>query len=79
MNKTRRRSIDSIQARLLDLIEELRTIHEEETEAFDNLPEAFQDSERGQRMQEGAELLEMQLDALDDVAAELQNIVDDSF
>ena len=79
MNKARRRSIDRIQAQLLDLIEELRAIHEEEQDAIDNIPESLLESDRAQRMQEGADLLETQLDTLEEVAGELQSIVEDSF
>lgn len=52
MNKARRKEI----ARAIELIEEAREILEnvrdEEQDAFDNLPESLQSSERGEAMEE---------------------------
>ena len=58
MNKTRRAEI----AKAIDLLSEARIIleqvQEEEEEAFDNLPEGIQDSERGEVMEENVSVLD---------------------
>lgn len=74
MNKARRKEI----ARAIELMEQAREIleavMEEEQEAFDNLPENLQSSERGEAMEEYISTLEDSIDALD--TDELQDIVD---
>lgn len=75
MNKLRRKQI----AAAIELIERayeiLYQVREDEQEAFDNLPEGLQCSERGEAMEEIIDNLEEYLDALD-IVDELQEIVD---
>ena len=40
-------------------------MHEEEQEAFDNMPESLQDSERGEQMNDCIDMLD---DAVDEIA-----------
>lgn len=74
MNKARRKEI----AKAIELIEEaygiLDMVRDEEQEAFDNMPEGLQGSERGEQMEEYIYTLEEVLESLD--TEELQNIVD---
>ncbi len=74
MNKARRKEIE----RAIELIEQAREILEvvmdEEQEAFDNLPESLQCSERGETMEEYIGVIEEMIDNLD--TDELQEIVD---
>lgn len=42
----------------MELQADLQWIREEEEEAFDNLPEQFQDGERGESMQEAMQAME---------------------
>lgn len=74
MNKQRRKEI----AKAIALIEEAREILEatmdEEQEAFDNMPESLQYSERGETMEEYIAIIEEYLDYLD--TDNLQEIVD---
>ena len=74
MNKQRRKQI----AAAMELIEQAQAILEEviaeEQEAFDNLPESLQTSERGELMEEYIYTLESFQDGLD--TSELQEIVD---
>jgi len=58
MNKARRKAIETISDKLTELQEDLQAIREEEEEAYDNLPEGIQDSERGEAMQEAMDNLE---------------------
>lgn len=74
MNKVRRKEL----ARVVDLLDQARdlleTIRDEEQEAFDNLPESIQYSERGEAMENYIGTMDEILDYLD--TGELQEIVD---
>lgn len=72
MNKARRKEI----ARAIELMDEAREIleavMEEEQEAFDNMPESLQCSERGEAMEEYISTLEeftynLETDALQEI------------
>ena len=58
MNKQRRKSLETIMQTIESLREDLTSILEEEQEAFDNMPEGLQESERGEAMQEAIDNLE---------------------
>ena len=47
---------------------------DEEEEAYDNLPESFQDGERGEEMQEYIDTMDEVLDAIDDAADSIEEI-----
>lgn len=74
MNKIRRKEI----ARAIELMEQAREILEavrdEEQEAFDNMPESIQTSERGEAMEDYIYTIEEAMENLDTDA--LQEIVD---
>lgn len=74
MNRARRKEL----SHAIELIEQAREIleavMEEEQEAFDNLPESLQNSERGETMEEYIGVIEETIDNLD--TDELQEIVD---
>ena len=50
MNNPRRKALNDIIAKLEDLKEDLEALKEEEEEAYNNLPEGFQDGEKGSAM-----------------------------
>lgn len=54
MNDDRRKRIDEAMEHISAARELLDTVIAEEQEAFDNLPEGLQNSERGQKMEETA-------------------------
>lgn len=62
MNKNRRNAISDIYDKLIDIQSNLECIRDEEQEAFDNLPESIQCSERGERMEEYISSLDEALD-----------------
>lgn len=74
MNKARRKEL----AAIIDLMEEvkdrLEAVKGEEEEAFYNLPESIQNSERGEAMEANIYTIEELLDALD--IDGLQEIID---
>lgn len=51
MNNQRRKAIEDIRGRIADIAQDIEDILSEEQDAFDNLPESFQESERGEAMQ----------------------------
>lgn len=67
MNKVRRKQIEEILVKLSDIQNDIECISEDEQEAFDNLPESLQYSERGDNMQEAIDNLDYALDSLDEV------------
>ena len=73
MNMKRRKRIEKAGRLLEELMEEINAIQEEEQEAYDNLPESLQESERGIAMYNAAEALEdavSQLEIADDLLAQ---------
>lgn len=73
MNKARRDSlklalgkIETLTAYIEEIKEDLQGVLDEEEEAYDNLPESIQGSERGEQMQEYIEALEEAIDSLDE-------------
>lgn len=56
--------------------DELYNLQQEEQEAFDNMPESLQESERGQAVGECASDLESEYDTLEDVINNLQEILE---
>lgn len=75
MNALRRKSL----AKALDPLEQASEIIEEvqteEQEAYGNLPESLQNSERGETMQECADTLSELLDVLSDAQEQVENII----
>jgi transposase len=73
MNTARRKQLDLAQAKLSEAREMIQEIAEEEQEAFDNLSERLQAAERGQRMQEVAEMLGTAVDEIENVEASISD------
>ena len=87
MNTKRRNSIDSVINELIEKFEEIKAeaidqlseIRDEEQEAYDNLPESLQESERGENMQNCIDALEyfmsdlenMEIEGTDDLLEEI--------
>lgn len=71
MNKARRISITKIADSLQALKSDVESIQSEEQDAYDNLPESLQDSERGDRMQEAIDNLDDALTLIDEAVTSL--------
>ena len=69
MNKARRKKLGEIIDQLEYLREDLDAVASEEREAYDNLPESLQESDRGCAMEEAA-------DEIDDICSELEELRD---
>lgn len=82
MNNDRRKQLKSVAKQLgtiADALEEqqilLEQIYDDESEAFDNMPESLQESDRGIEMEEGIGTLEEQKDDLANMADDLHEII----
>lgn len=71
----RRKLLSEIVSNLMDAQEELNAIQDEEQEAFDNLPESLQYSERGDSMQEAIDAMDSALDDLDSVIESINEAI----
>ena len=77
MNRIRRKSLRTILGQMDELSTVLETVKDalqdvlnEEQEAYDNLPEGLQESDRGQQMQEYIDALEGVVDSLGELDIE---------
>lgn len=66
----RKAQIQKIQQKAQELSEEIDGLITELEEAFDNMPEAFQEGDRGEKAQERISTLSEWRDALTDMAEE---------
>ena len=69
MNKARREALSKVLAKLNEIGLDLSQVRDEEQEAFDNMPENLQDSEKGKTMEEN-------VDVLDSAIYDLETIYD---
>lgn len=76
MNKERRSWINQIISELESLKDDIENVGVEEQEAYDNLPESIQNSERGESMSDNVSDLEDAASNLDDIICTLQNIIE---
>ena len=72
MNNKRRKAIEIISTKLGELKEEVETLHGEEEETYDNMPEGLQGSERGEISQSAIDSLYDAADSLDSAIASLE-------
>jgi hypothetical protein len=73
MNNDRRKRLRALQTFLDtmplwdDFTSDLQTLIDEEQEAFDNLPESLQSSERGEKMQAAIDCMQAVVDATESI------------
>lgn len=72
MNNQRRKEIKSIIKTLEEAVERLNSVCSDEEDAFDNMPEGIQDSDRGDTMQENIEALEEAVESIEEVIGNLE-------
>lgn len=83
MNNERRKQLKAIAKQLgtiADNLEEqqilLEQIYDDKSEAFDNMPESLQQSDRGIEMEDGVNLLEEQKDAVAAMVDDVRDIIE---
>ena len=74
MNDTRRKELAAISALISEAWSRLEGVRDEEQDAFDNMPESFQNGERGEAMTEAIDKLSEHCDALQTVSGELDEL-----
>lgn len=72
MNKQRRKRITEAMELLQQAQAIIEEVKDEEQDAFDNLPEGLQGSERGEAMEEAISNLEEAYDNMDDIISSLE-------
>lgn len=77
MNKARRKWIDRITDKLLEIQTDLEECRNEEEEAYDNLPESFQYGEKGEKMQDAISAMENADSSIQDAIDYLNDLIED--
>ena len=81
MNNTRRKAIDEamdklsdVEAALNEIAADIEALYDEENEAFENMPEGLQQSERGQQAEAAANALDTAHSGADDMLSLLSEV-----
>jgi flagellar biosynthesis chaperone FliJ len=72
MNDKRRKKISKIEDQLEELKQSLDSILEDEKEYYDNMPESFQDGQKGDTAQISIDSLETAISNIEDAITDLQ-------
>jgi len=75
MKENRLEILKECQAAIQEAYDKLNDVREEEEEAYDNLPEGLQCSERGDLMQDAIDNLDEAVSSLDEVISNLDDVV----
>lgn len=75
MNQERRNTLEQISETIGELIAQAEELLEQETEAYDNLPESIQNSNRGESMQTAIDALESMQSSLEEAADRIDDIL----
>lgn len=76
MNAERRKRIKYVINDIDDIISALDEIRNDEQDAYDNLPENFQESEKGEAMLENIDSLDIAMSNLEDVQNDLDLLLE---
>lgn len=75
MNNARRKALEEINETLGTLLAQVEELAEAEQEAFDNMPESLQATERGEAMQTAIDNLDSLRSSLEDASSYIEDIV----
>jgi len=75
MNNQRRKELAAINETIADLRSKLQEILDAEQEAFENMPESLQDSERGEKSQNAISEMENAIGNLDDTESAIEEAI----
>lgn len=73
MNKDRRNKLYDSAYQIDEVIDSIRDVVDEEQDAYDRLPDSFQDSARGDAMLAAIDLMESYISALEEIQARILN------
>jgi hypothetical protein len=69
VNKSRRAELQKAQALLNEALTMIEGIKDEEEESFENLPEAFQEGDRGEAMQEAIDQMDSAISGIEEAVS----------
>lgn len=75
MNNIRRKQLEKLLDQLDTIYNDIENIQSEEQDAYDNMPENLQDSERCQNMEAAIESMDSALSSIDDVRDYLEEAI----
>ena len=78
MNKVRRKKLEELISSLEGICADLEYLRDEEQNAFDNMPESLQSSERGAKLEDNAYQLEDAYNNLDGIVENLNELLNDN-
>lgn len=76
MNKQRRKSLEDIIERLESAKADIEDVRDEETEAYDNMPDSLRESERGEAISENCDELDSACEGLEGIIEILQECIE---
>lgn len=76
MNNARRNALSNAIELLEKVKEVIEDVYCEEEEAYDNMPESLQDSERGEAMCDNIDILSSLPDDIDEIIESLQEVIE---
>lgn len=76
MNKVRRGQLQEIQSELETLKSKLEELQQEEQDYYDNMPDAFQFGEKGEKAQTAIDGIESGVSSLDDVINGITEVIE---
>ena len=76
MNDKRRKILKKATEKIKDAIVDIEFVKDEEQDAYDNLPENFQMSDKGEQMQEYVYMLDEAIDSLNDALEDFEDAIE---
>lgn len=76
MNAKRRKEIEKLSAQIEEIKMAIDSLRDDEQEAYDNLPDSLQETERGQKMESAIEVLDYASDDLQECLDHLLEAVE---
>lgn len=75
MNKARRTKLENLLERFAEIKAEIEAVGEEEQEAFENMPENLQGSERGQQAEGNVSILDDVVEHINEIEDWLNEVI----
>jgi hypothetical protein len=76
MNKARRDALTKIAATIADIRSELESLRDEEQDYFDNMPESFQQGDKGQRAEAAVFSMEEAISQLEEAESGIESAME---
>lgn len=76
MNKERRDRLSKVLSTIEEAKAEIEAIRDEEQETFDNMPESFQNGERGEKAQAAADAMESAVSSAEEIESYIETAME---